>query len=270
MALWITTRYILLRQDAKSLHTRNQENDARGHPTGNMDILWAQQCITTAVKRSTSRPRLANASWTHSSFFPRNYQVPQLSSCDRLIMAANDMSNALKKPHPEVPFTHIGDETISALTALAEIFKNKFQKVNIPELPAPPAKVAQCTSPAESSNPILASPMPPSRQTRSQTTIHAQDVTNTALLLRVVTPMTSRPAPPMVKKRSQKLSLQNLSQDDFNGMDTSHMAIAHMAIALGTRHWSQQHQSNAVVHPITGKEMEYMALMKDPHLQPLW
>jgi hypothetical protein len=43
-----------------------------------------------------------------------------------------------------------------------------------------------------------------------------------------------------------------------------------MAIALGNHHWSQQHQANAVVHPVTGKEMEYMALMKDPRLQPLW
>jgi hypothetical protein len=43
-----------------------------------------------------------------------------------------------------------------------------------------------------------------------------------------------------------------------------------MSIAMGTNHWSQQHQANTVVHPITGKEMEYMALMKDPSLQPLW
>jgi hypothetical protein len=43
-----------------------------------------------------------------------------------------------------------------------------------------------------------------------------------------------------------------------------------MAIALGNRHWYQQHQANAVVHPNTGKEMEYMALIKDPRLQPLW
>jgi hypothetical protein len=45
-------------------------------------------------------------------------------------MAANDMSNALKNPHPEVPFSHIGDDTIAALTMLAEIFKNNFQKVH--------------------------------------------------------------------------------------------------------------------------------------------
>jgi hypothetical protein len=189
-------------------------------------------------------------------FFPRNYQMPQLSSTDRLIMTANDMSNALKNPHPEVPFTHVGDDTI---------FKHKFQKVHIPKLPAAPAKVTQRTCLAESSNPILASPMPPQRQTRSQTTIHARDTTNVPLLPRVVTPMTSQPSPPRVTSRSQNLSPRNLSQDDFCGMDT-----AHMAIALGNRHWSQQHQANAVVHPITGKEMEYMALMKDPRLQPLW
>jgi hypothetical protein len=48
------------------------------------------------------------------------------------------------------------------------------------------------------------------------------------------------------------------------------MDSAHMAIALGNHHWSQQHQANAVIHPVTGKEMEYSALMKDPRLQPLW
>jgi hypothetical protein len=43
-----------------------------------------------------------------------------------------------------------------------------------------------------------------------------------------------------------------------------------MEIALGNNHWSHRHQANAVIHPVTGKEMEYSALMKDPHLQPLW
>jgi hypothetical protein len=48
-------------------------------------------------------------------FFPHNYQMPQLSSTDRLIMAAKDMTDALQNPHPEVPFAHVGDYTISAL-----------------------------------------------------------------------------------------------------------------------------------------------------------
>jgi hypothetical protein len=51
------------------------------------------------------------------------------------------------------------------------------------------------------------------------------------------------------------------------------MDTAHMAIALVNNHWYQQHLANAVIHPVTRKEMEYMALMalmKDPRLQPLW
>jgi hypothetical protein len=59
MASWITTKHILLRQDAKSLHTRNHESEALGSPTGNMDIHWDQQCITTDVKMSTFLLRLA-------------------------------------------------------------------------------------------------------------------------------------------------------------------------------------------------------------------
>jgi hypothetical protein len=48
------------------------------------------------------------------------------------------------------------------------------------------------------------------------------------------------------------------------------METANMAIALGKNHWSQQYFSNAVVHPVTGKQMEYMALMNEPDLQPVW
>jgi hypothetical protein len=33
-------------------------------------------------------------------FFPHNYQMPQLSSTDRLLMAAKDMTDALQNPHP--------------------------------------------------------------------------------------------------------------------------------------------------------------------------
>jgi hypothetical protein len=44
-------------------------------------------------------------------------------------MAAKDMSNAFKNPHHEVPFSHIGDDTIAALTTIAKKLKKKFQKV---------------------------------------------------------------------------------------------------------------------------------------------
>jgi hypothetical protein len=128
-----------------------------------------------------------------------------------------------------------------------------------------PPQVLQHPRLAASSNQLLNSPMPITRQTRSQTTIHTQDFPSVPLPPRVLTPRTLRPSPPRVTTRSRRLSPRNLSQDDFCGMDT-----AHMAITLGDNHGSQQHQANAVIHPDTGKAMEYAALMKDPHLQPLW
>jgi hypothetical protein len=68
-----------------------------------------------------------------------------------------------------------------------------------------------------------------------------------------------------VPARTQNLSPINLSQEDFWDMET-----ANMSIALGTNYWSQKHFANAVVHTLTGKQMDYMALTKDPDLQPLW
>jgi hypothetical protein len=181
-------------------------------------------------------------------FFPHNYKMPQLWSTDRLIMAAKDMTNALQNPHPEVPFARVGDETILALAELATIFKLKLRQTQPPTLPAAPTTVKRRTCLVESSNPILDSPMSLSRQMRSQTKIHTQDITNAPLPPRVVTPMTLNPSPPRVPTRSQRLSPLNLSQNDFCVLDT-----ANMAIALGNNHWSQQNLENAVIHPVTGK-----------------
>jgi hypothetical protein len=111
------------------------------------------------------------------------------------------MTDALQNPHPEVPLAHVGDDTISELTELAAILKLKLQQTSSPTLPAAPPTVKHRTCLTKSSNPILASPMPPPRQTIAQTTIHTQDVTNAQLLPRVVTPRTLNPSPPRVPTR---------------------------------------------------------------------
>jgi hypothetical protein len=76
-------------------------------------------------------------------FFPHNYQMPQLSSTYRLLMAAKDMPDALHNPHPEVPFARVGDDTISALADLAEIFKLKLRQTPSPTPKAVPPTVFQ-------------------------------------------------------------------------------------------------------------------------------
>jgi hypothetical protein len=54
----------------KKIHTKNQESDALGLPTGSMDTRWVPQCIITDVKMYASRPQPVNASWILSSSFP--------------------------------------------------------------------------------------------------------------------------------------------------------------------------------------------------------
>jgi hypothetical protein len=68
--------------------------------------------------------------------------MPQVSSTDQLLMEAKDMTNAFQNPHPAVPFTSVGDVTITALADLATIFKLKSQHDQSPKTPASPAKAA--------------------------------------------------------------------------------------------------------------------------------
>jgi hypothetical protein len=98
--------------------------------------------------------------------FPHNYQMPQLSSTDRLLMAAKDITEAFRNPHPDVPFASVGDDTIAALADLAAIFKLKLQQAPSHATQALPPKVVQRPSHIPSSTQILSLPMPTSRQTR--------------------------------------------------------------------------------------------------------
>jgi predicted RNase H-like nuclease len=60
--------------------------------------------------------------------------VNQISSTEKLLMSASDMTDNVKNPHPNVPFTTIGDDTSTPLSQLVAIFKDKFQKPSAPEL----------------------------------------------------------------------------------------------------------------------------------------
>jgi hypothetical protein len=76
-------------------------------------------------------------------FFPHNLSMPQISSTDRLLMAAHDMNGALKQPHPDAPSATIGDYIITAMTQLETVFKNKIQKTLAPEISQAPIKTAE-------------------------------------------------------------------------------------------------------------------------------
>jgi hypothetical protein len=98
-----------------------------------MHRYWCQNVYIT----TTASKRIVDT----FEFFPHNYQIPQLSSTDRLLMAAKDMTDAFQSPHPDAPFASVGDDTIAALADLATIFKLKLQQAPSPATQASPAKV---------------------------------------------------------------------------------------------------------------------------------
>jgi hypothetical protein len=125
-------------------------------------------------------------------------------------MAAQNMTDDLKHPYPDVPFSTIGDDTISALATLAEIFTRNFKKVDAPEIPLAPVKAAIHKQPEALVHPKLTSPLKHQYQTRFQ-----KQVSPTAQKLpqppRVVTPATWCVAPPTVPTGARRVSPRNLS-----------------------------------------------------------
>jgi hypothetical protein len=81
-------------------------------------------------------------------------------------MTANDMADALKHPHLDVPFNIVGDDTVVALTTLSAIFKRKYNKIPAPYLIDSPIKAAENRRPAVLIQPVLTSPIKHSYQTR--------------------------------------------------------------------------------------------------------
>jgi hypothetical protein len=79
----------------------------------------------------------------HLGFFPHKSPMPKISSTDRLLMVARDMTDALRHTHACVPFATIEDDTITALTTVAAILKNKFKKPLAPEIKESPIKAAE-------------------------------------------------------------------------------------------------------------------------------
>jgi hypothetical protein len=67
--------------------------------------------------------------------------MPQMSSFDRILMAAQDITDALKHPHPDVSFATIGDYTITSLTTFSDIFTRKFTEPEENNVPSAPQKL---------------------------------------------------------------------------------------------------------------------------------
>jgi hypothetical protein len=173
-----------------------------------MDIHLVPSCIITGVKMyilTTASDRIVDT----LEFFPHNYKMPQLSSNDRLLMAAKEMMDVLQNPHSEVPFASVWDDTIKALADLAATFKLKLQHAPSPVTQASPVTIIQRPNLIPFPALISASPMPNKRQTRSKTTIHTPNIPDRPLPPRVVSPRTLHHSPPRVSNGSLELMPRN-------------------------------------------------------------
>jgi hypothetical protein len=195
-------------------------------------------------------------------FPPQNLPMPP----DRLIMAANDMADSLKYPHPDVPFNTVGDDTISALTTLSAIFKRKYNKIPAQHLIDSPIKAAENKRPTVLIQPVLTSPIKHTYKTRSQTQVntipaHVSESQDLPQLPRVATPSTRIAAPPRVPARAPPPP------------ETCPNAISGTWAAPKTPYlWATTIEKtpmmNAVLHPASGKEMQYTYIMQHPKLGP--
>jgi hypothetical protein len=170
------------------------------------------------------------------SFFQSKTTMPALSSTDRAMRAAAELTQALLHPHPSSPLAPIGTEQLQALEQLSSIFSTA----------APRVKAANSSNKAatEKSNPSKTHGM----QTRLSEPAHA------------INQVTLQPPRP----REPQPSLAQLQHDIDNtvNLPTTPRTVGEWLDCL--------HFANAVAHPVTGKLMEYRELIVDPATKPAW
>jgi hypothetical protein len=154
------------------------------------------------------------------------------------------------------------EDTITALEKLSEIFTRKFKKQKKMNPTPEPERLHGIQRNVASNTSILSLPIQNHITQINPTSTHFSSDTQPPP--RVVTPATRRVSPPRVKARAQQLSPRNLSHDFLD------LGASNCACALGDNHWKKTPMMNSVIHPVTGKEMQYKDLTKDAILGPLF
>ena len=88
------------------------------------------QCYRMLIK-STQGIRIPPA----VNIFPERCNLPNNSSADRILQAAQQLIHALAHPIPATPFEHVGPSNVIDLKKLALIFLNKANNNPHPETP---------------------------------------------------------------------------------------------------------------------------------------
>ena len=82
------------------------------------------RCYTVYVKATHSERTVDTI-----EFFPAKTKLPQTSSRDLVIRAANELTRALRNPHPAMPLAPLSAKEDKALHELSDIFNAALPRV---------------------------------------------------------------------------------------------------------------------------------------------
>jgi hypothetical protein len=138
-----------------------------------MDTTWAPHWTTTDVTKFISQKTKVTRIVDTVEFFSSKMSIPHTSSKDLASIADLELSNALQKPYPAAPFSHIGTAQLQALRQLSEIFSAVLKSGTAHHAPL----VAQHSSQFRSTVPLGPIPQePPACESRLsqqlQTSLH--------------------------------------------------------------------------------------------------
>jgi hypothetical protein len=185
-------------------------------------------------------------------FFPTQVSMPALSSQDKAIAAIQDLITLLRNPKPASPFLTYGPKAPAAIETLADIFQPSQENVqpnNAPTnaiephktQPPPRVPVRKATMPLPRV-PFATDPLPPPR------------VPDKGPIAVPKVPATHRYA-------TRTATRQANNQPAYKARALNYILDSERAYNTVL---------NAVTDPLTGIQMEYKDLMKDPALKPIW
>ena len=187
-------------------------------------------------------------------FFPTKFAMPKTSSNDRAIAAIEDLAHELRNPKPASPFLQRGTPTNDAYRKLEELLKN-IPSGESPRVP----ESTDAESPRVPRDPGQDPPRVPPKHARPEfapgdTRRHTRGQATTK-------PISEQQANHFGSTKGWGRALNAILEKEEEV--TAFTNLDHLAATA-------EHHCFAVTHPVTGKQMEYRHLIRDPDFKEEW
>eukprot|EP00978_Attheya_sp_CCMP212_P030152 scaffold109935_cov20-Attheya_sp.AAC.1 len=178
--------------------------------------------------------------------------MPALSTQDKAVEAIHDLIALLRNPKPANPFLTYDPQATAAIETMADIFQTNATTGDTNDEAPPRVPVTKHIQ----SPPRVQKSVPPSYQPPPRVPTKAT----------VSPPKDPQPKNPPTHQYGTRTATQKASNKTI--LHPSYKARALNHILNSERVYNGM--LNAVTNPLTGIQMEYKDLMKDPTLRPIW